>query len=143
MYKTIYIERYNNNERMFKKEHILIDTFAFEEAFGEAFTDEFKTKAFERLKIADGDMTCDINYININMDNIDFDLYCLRKELLEQSVTVSGDDDVFDYFPDLVFAFYQICKALDKFDYFKTVETDLNRILNYKQEDEEYICYEE
>ncbi len=140
---TIYIKRYNNGERNFSDEVTIFNEYELEEILTEKETLYIYAALADNLKAQNDEFedlqcVCDITRIYVQPDIKQF-LYKLKNELLTQSVTVSGDDDSYDYFPDLVYAFAQICKQLKQVDYYNDIIKQLNRILDYNEDDENYI----
>lgn len=145
-YKDLYLIRHLNGERNFKNEVTVFNHHETDELF---YGDPEKVKkiAFEYYQKTFGveqaehliDSQPDITRITIDIENKNTELIELYLELSEHSETVSGDDDSYDYFPDLIYAFRQICKQLGELDYFKTVASVLNERLNYSEGDELYI----
>jgi len=154
MYENIYIVRHNNGERNFRNERTILDSYALDDFFSEnvqvAMSDEGKVirKLFvDRLKIIapyalvylDDNEYCDITSIQYETANPQKKLDELRIQLIEQSKSVSGDDDSYDYFPDLIFAFNQVCDKLDRLDFYKSVASELNKLLDYEEDYELFI----
>ena len=141
----LYIARYNNGERNFKEEMTIFDAFELTEILDEDEVKALHKKLCDKLSI-DNDYfkhdentyPFDITKVNVPK-NVDLFLYALNKQLFQQAVTVSGDDDTYDYFPDLLYAFLQICEHLNKLDYYNNLVPALNRVLDYNEGDEEYI----
>jgi len=75
-----------------------------------------------------------VTVISLNTLDIDNELKVLQAEILEHSKTVSGDDDYYDYFPDKVDAFYQICDHFKKLAFYN----ETLKILNKTREDEPF-----
>ena len=130
-YKEIYIIRYNNGERNFRNERTIFDSFQNEEFFGDK-AKEVEVLYIERLKEVDpkafeyySEYT-DITSIQVDLNNLDRYMSRLKEEIYNHSKTVSGDDDSFDYFPDLIYAFLQICEHLNRKDDYNEVVTYLN-----------------
>ena len=130
-YQTIYIRRYNNGERNFKREITVFNEYETEELLGEEKTKEV-FKIYQKQAFGEENSSYDITSFSIDIDNTQEELKKLQTEILEQAETVSGDDDVYDCFPDLVFAFEQICEKLNSFDIYnetlKTLDTMENTI---------------
>ena len=136
-YEEVYFLRYNSGEREFKHEHVVIDQYELDEFFGEVAAQDVRKIYIETLKIKApyafdiiNDTQVDVSYISINVNALDSELNKLAKAILEQALEVSGDDDVYDYFPDLVFAFYQICDRYKRFDIYNDVIAVLNNFEN-------------
>ena len=134
-YEEIYIARYNNGERNFKREITIFDQFYNEQLFGEQGVKQLIEIYAQKLKetnpIAHSyfeDYT-DLTVISIDIDNLDEEMRELKDEIYEHSKTVGGDGDSFDYFPDLIFAFQQICEQLDR-------KEDYNEIVRYLNEND-------
>ena len=135
-YETIYIVRYNNGERNFKHERTTLDSYQVDDFFGEE-RDSANTRNlyYERLKelapyayeYIDKDAFCDITHIGYTVGEEDAFVKDLSIELLEHSKSVGGDDDTYDYFPDLVWAFEQICRRFKKTGVYNTVIAELNK----------------
>jgi len=125
-FKDIYIIRYLNGERNFFNERTAFNFYETEQLLGEEKT--FQIAALFKDKISDYplDSQADITRITLDLNNLNKELDKLSKEIYEHSKTVSGDDDVFDYFPDLIYAFYQICEQLNRLDYYNKVISYLN-----------------
>jgi len=137
-YRTIVIERYNNGERNFKHERTAFDAFEAEELLGEQ--DAFKIyDMFVRKLNIESKIMKDLTTLSINIRDLDNELKTLQDELYKQAESVSGDDDAYDYFPDLVYAFEQICKDVERKDIYNETADKLNEILEYNTEDELYI----
>lgn len=136
--KDIYMIRYLNGRRNFKRESTVFNEYETEELLGEKQTQLIAVEYFEQAKLeyVEG---ADITRISIDTDNITEELRQLNRELLQHSIRVGGNDDEYDYFPDLVYAFEQICEAFDMLDYYHKVVEDLNLLLGYKEEDELFI----
>ena len=140
-YEIIYIERYNNGERNFKREHTVFDSFETEDLLGEEKAFEIYQLYAEKAKLFIQDSLCvDITRIQINLNDLDNELNALANEVYEHSKRVGGDDDSYDYFPDLVYAFRQICQAVKRFDVYNEVAMTLNERLNYNEDDELFIA---
>ena len=136
-YKKIFIERYNNGERNFSKERTLFDQFQISEAFGEEVAFEM-SQQFAKLANIDLNEYADLTFVEINEDAIEDELNDLKFELLDQLDVVGADDDQYDYIPDLVYAFEQICRELNAIDFYNRVIEEVNEKLNYEEEDELY-----
>lgn len=83
-------------------------------------------KRVERGKIYDlmnlgqtGDPDIHATYIELRGTEEDFQKWIkyLGKYVLDKAPDVSGDDEFFDYYPDLLDVFAQVCHAFDKNDY--------------------------
>lgn len=146
--KTIYIQRWNNGERVFKREHTVFDECEISSVFSGLC--ETPTESYEiRKMIADGikgihgqelfDKETDITSITLNINDIDNEVDKLANEILDMTDSVGGDDDTFDYFPDIVCAFCQICETLDMMNKYNELISKLNTILGYTVKDEEYF----
>jgi hypothetical protein len=144
-YKDIYIERYNNGERNFSRERTVFDYYETQELMGE---DKANKVAFEYYKEAFGEAKAkqivrnhytDITRVAFDLDNLAPKIKIFADELIEQATTVGGDDDSFDYFPDLVFAFKQICEAVGYNETYKEIVSILNKQLEYEPDDELFI----
>jgi hypothetical protein len=121
-YKTIYIKRYNDGERNFKRERTVFDFFEIEELLGVTRTNELLKELCDRAQIA-FEMGVNLTEVQVDLDKIDEDIEQLNKEVIEKMGEVSGDDDAYDYFPDLLAAFEQVCVQLNKKEvYLKTYE---------------------
>ena len=128
-YETFYIKRYNNGERNFVNERTIFNNFETQELLGEDQTLKILKIYAKKAKIDiwREDDQFDITSITLNLNEIDKEIEKLVSEVLKQSETVSGDDDVFDYFTDLVFAFNQICDKYNKLDKYKEIVEYLNK----------------
>jgi hypothetical protein len=135
-YKDIYLTRYLNGERNFKREHKVFDYYETEELTGEKAIDIANTYYLSAFGDTN-DSFPDITRIQIDLEHLDEEISKLFVEVIEHSETVSGDDDVFDYFPDLVWAFKQICLAVDKIEVYERLVYILyeNKYEDYKDED--------
>ena len=140
-YEELYIVRYLNGERNFRREITVYDHYRTEEVFGDKeamsicklYADQIaKTnKAFTGY--AFNDYVFDITTIQFDLKNLGQQLSRLANELIIQSENVGGDDDSYDYFPDLVFAFQQVCEHFDKKELFNETADLVNA--NLPQED--------
>ena len=136
--KQVVIERYNNEERNFKRERTAFNAFEVEELLGEQTAFDIYTMFAKKLNIKDKSIK-DITVISINIHDLDNELKALQNELYEQAKTVSGDDDAYDYFPDLVYAFAQICEEFDRKDIYNETVERLNELLEYNAGEELYL----
>ena len=123
-YKTVYIVRYLNGERNFRNERTVFDNFQIEELMGEERAQEICQELNKKANLEAENN--DITSISIKPSEAEEKLIGLKGELIGQASTVGGDDDSFDYFPDLVFAFEQICKAFNRIDIYNSVLPILN-----------------
>jgi hypothetical protein len=138
-YETIYIARYNL-DRTFENEIVTLDSYLIEELLGEQETNvimrQAQIKAFGDILDKDLSNITQITYEAAALDEFITDLIA---ELYKQSESVSGDDDSYDYFPDLVFAFKQICKATNRQELCEVVIKQINELLEYDEDDDLYL----
>lgn len=135
-YEKIYLIRYNNGERNFKHERTVFDYYQIEELMGEKRTNELILEFLKKAKLDTSNLYVDITKISFNALDIDNELNKLANEIYKHSETVSGDDDTYDYFPDLIYAFEQICESLKQDAFYNKVVLKLNKILEYDEDDE-------
>ena len=124
-YKDIYIERWNNGERQLKGEVTVFDFYRTEELMGVLPTLQVQLIYAQHAKIELSEYT-DLTCVTVDLDEKDSNsdpLAEIKDDIIEQANTVSGDDDCYDYFPDMIYAFYQVCEQLNK-------QSDYDEIIN-------------
>ena len=80
-YQTVYIKRYNNGERNFKREHTLVDTTQLVELLGEREANKIAKEILDtaNIKYDPNELDCvDITYIHINIKTLEHSLKKLR-----------------------------------------------------------------
>jgi len=138
-YEDIYIKRYQNKERNFKEEVTVFNSFEIEELLGDERTFEMGEEiALKALKDHYEDNT-DITRITIDTDKLDEELKKLQNEIREQAIGVSGDDDAYDYFSDIIYAFYQICDRFGERALYNETADLINEHFEYEENDELFI----
>ena len=140
-YEEVYIERYLDGERNFKNERTVFDENETESLLGEEKAYEIFLIYAKKAKIPLQKFIAmrNITRIQINTLDLDNELNKLKAELIEQTETVGGDDDAYDYFPDLVYAFNQICEKFNRLDIYNQTAVELNKLLDYEEDDELFI----
>jgi len=135
-YETIYIIRLYNGERNFTRERTTFDNYETEELLGEKRAKELCVEYLTKAKLDTSNDYTDITNVRINTLDLNNELNKLKLEILEQAKTVSGADDTYDYFPNLVFAFYQICIKTNSIPFYNTIIPILNSMENTIAEDQ-------
>lgn len=131
-YEEVYLYRYQSDEA-FKKEHIVYDEYETEELLGEEQAKKIAKIYYAKANILEEDGV-NVTRISVNTLDLDNELKALQAEILEISKTVSGDDDYYDYFPDKVNAFCQVCEHFKKVAFYN----ETVKILNKTREDEPF-----
>lgn len=127
-FKTFYLLRDNAGEREFTKERILFDLYDLSEIMGETEAEQLLDKICEKLSLKrDGEYY--LTSVTLNMGELDKELESLSEQILEAFESLGADDDTFDYFPDFVRAFQQICEQTNKKYFFN----ELIKILNEEE----------
>ena len=131
-YENVYLYRYQDGVA-FEREQLVFDHYYTEELLGEE-----QAKTVAKIYYAKANMSerdgVNLSVISLNTLDIDNELKALQAEIIEHSKTVSGDNDYYDYFPDKVDAFYQICDHFKKLAFYN----ETLKILNKTREDEPF-----
>ena len=132
IYHDIYLIRYLNGERNFRNEQTITDEYLLEAFFEEKqvasiqkiYTDRLKEAAPYALEyIYEDHDSYAITKVNYSKN----DLPALAADLIALKDTLGGDDDTFDYFPDLIYAFQQICEFFKQPEIYNSVARYYNK----------------
>ena len=122
-YEDVYLVRYLNGERNFKNERTVFNHYETSELLGETQAAALLQLYAKGALLKAGEQA-DITRIQIDTNDLDKELDKLKEQVLVGSI--GADDDTFDYFPDLVFAFQQICELFKKTELYNEVAKILN-----------------
>jgi hypothetical protein len=132
-YKDVYIARYNNGDYNFSHEETVFNEYEVAELMGDEFAAKVLKDIAKKANLVENE-NIDITRISLDEDDIENELKKLEIELYKFNESVSGDDSYYDYFPDIVYAFQQICEAFNKREVYERVIEYLNRF----REDEKF-----
>jgi len=127
-YKTVYIIRYNNGEMNFKFERTVVNGYELMEAMGEAYALNILKEVAIKVGIKEGDeeQLIDITEMSFKQSEARTEIRKLIPQIWEHWDHRGADDGTFDYFPDLIYAFQQICEAFKCCDIYNEVATECN-----------------
>jgi len=141
-YVDIYLIRYQNGERNLKSETTIFNNYETEELLGEEtakiIQKIFYEKAFPNSNINEIEEYTDITRIQLNRNKSVEEIRKISAQILDQSQTIGGDGDAFDFFPDLVFAFEQICDKVIELEpkHKQAIVNIFNDVIKYLNEKE-------
>ena len=150
-YIDVYFERWCNGERQFQcvNERTVFDSCEIDSIFRtgaiqgsevmqirKMIVDGIKNRCGQEL---DDSAYSDITTIQFDREKVDLILAEMGDECVSQAHSVSGDDDVYDYFPDLVGVFEQACVYFDEKKLYNDFVKKINHVLEYEKDDEGYF----
>ena len=131
-YKEMYIKRWNNGEMNFKNERTIVDGYELEMVMGAEWTQNILLEVAKKCDVAflghipsNGELW-DITTMQFDQENIEEELKELIPQIWEHFEHKGADDGTYDYFPDLMYAFEQICIAFGREDIYNTIALELN-----------------
>ena len=125
-YKEVYIKRWNNGEMNFKNERTIVNGYELEMVMGSEWTQNILLEVAKKCDIPNDGELWDITTMQFDQENIEEELKELIPQIWEHFEHKGADDGTYDYFPDLMYAFEQICIAFRREDIYNTIALELN-----------------